>query len=100
MAKGDHQLCLCVEFLALLVPHSALRYESRIHGFGASSTTIRGELGWIRKAQQAEATAVEAERARDLAAVRRSRGSGAESRREAPPRVRVLEGARGESAYM
>ena len=52
----DHQLCSGVEFLALLVPHIALRYECRIQSFGARlrgrarwpSTTIRRELGWIR----------------------------------------------------
>jgi hypothetical protein len=28
----------------------ALRYECRIHSFGAASTTIRRTLGWIKKA--------------------------------------------------
>lgn len=31
----DHQLCCAVEFLAMLVPHIALRYESRIRTYGA-----------------------------------------------------------------
>jgi len=43
----DHQLCSAVEFLALLVPHIALRYESRIRTYGAISTSIRRQLGWI-----------------------------------------------------
>lgn len=51
----DHQLCSGVEFLALLVPHIALRYECRIQSFGALSTTIRRQLGWIRKSVDAQA---------------------------------------------
>ena len=34
----------------MLVPHVALRFECRIHSFGAISTTIRKALGWIQKA--------------------------------------------------
>ena len=45
----DHQLVSGVEFLAMLVPHIALRFECRIHCYGAVSTTIRRELGWIKK---------------------------------------------------
>ena len=45
----DHQLLSGVEFLAMLVPHIALRFECRIHCYGAVSTTIRRELGWIKK---------------------------------------------------
>ena len=51
----DHQLVTPVEFLAILVPHIALRYEVNIRTYGALSTTIRkrfrvdpetrGELG-------------------------------------------------------
>ena len=37
----DHQLVTPVEFLAMLVPHIALRYEVRIRTYGALSTTIR-----------------------------------------------------------
>ena len=37
----DHQLVTPVEFLAMLVPHIALRYEARIRTYGALSTTIR-----------------------------------------------------------
>ena len=48
----DHQLCSGVEFLALLIPHIALRYECRIQSFGARSTTIRRELGWIRTGEE------------------------------------------------
>ena len=33
----------------MLVPHIALRFECRIHCYGAVSTTIRRELGWIKK---------------------------------------------------
>ncbi len=45
----DHQLVSGLEFLAMLVAHIALRYESRIRSYGAISTTIRRELGWIEK---------------------------------------------------
>jgi hypothetical protein len=45
----DHQLLSGPEFLALLVPHVALRYECRIHYYGAISTTIRRALGWTAK---------------------------------------------------
>ncbi len=48
----DHQLVSGLEFLAMLVPHVALRYESRIHSYGAISTTIRRELGWIEKDEE------------------------------------------------
>ena len=48
----DHQLCSGVEFLALLIPHIALRYECRIQSFGALSTTIRRQLGWIRAKEE------------------------------------------------
>ena len=43
----DHQLTSGVEFLAMLVAHIALRYECRIHTYGALSTTIRRQLGWV-----------------------------------------------------
>jgi hypothetical protein len=43
----DHQLVPGVEFLAMLVPHIALRYEVRIRSYGALSTTIRKRFGWI-----------------------------------------------------
>jgi hypothetical protein len=51
----DHQLSSGVEFLALLVPHIALRYECRIQSFGAISTTIRRQLDWIRRSVDAQA---------------------------------------------
>ncbi len=57
----DHQLCSGVEFLALLVPHFALKHECRIHCFGAISTTIRRQLGWIRKGNEAQAPGDEVE---------------------------------------
>ncbi len=50
--RRDHQLVSGLEFLAMLVPHIALRYECRIHCYGAISTTIRRELGWIQKDQE------------------------------------------------
>ena len=37
----DHQFVTPVEFLAMLVPHIALRYEVKIRTYGALSTTIR-----------------------------------------------------------
>ena len=43
----DHQLSSGLEFLAMLVPHVTLRHECRIHTYGAVSTRIRKELGWI-----------------------------------------------------
>ena len=45
----DHRLTSGVEFLALLVPHVLLRFESVIRSYGAASTTTRGRLGWIKK---------------------------------------------------
>ena len=51
----DHRLCRHVEFLALPAPHTALRLECRIRCHGATSTTVRSELGWIRKGVEARA---------------------------------------------
>jgi hypothetical protein len=45
----DHQLVSGLEFLAMLVPHIALRFECRIYSYGALSTTIRRQLGWVDK---------------------------------------------------
>ena len=45
----DHQLVSGLEFLAMLVPHVALRFECRIHSYGALSTTIRRQLGWVER---------------------------------------------------
>jgi hypothetical protein len=53
----DHQLCSGVEFLAMLVAHVALRYESRIRCYGAISTSIRSQLGWISSEDGDNATA-------------------------------------------
>jgi len=43
----DYQLVSGLEFLAMLVPHVAIRYECRIFSYGALSTTIRRQLGWV-----------------------------------------------------
>ena len=48
----DYQLTSGVEFLAMLVAHIALRYECRIHTYGALSTTIRRQFGWVDKKGQ------------------------------------------------
>lgn len=45
----DHQLLGPVDFLALLVPHVLLRFQSVIRCYGALSTTVRRRLGWIQK---------------------------------------------------
>ena len=52
----DHQLCSGLDFLALLVPHLALRYECRIHSYGAISTTVRRELGWVAPKSESDVT--------------------------------------------
>ena len=44
----DHQLLTPVEFLAVLVPHVALKYEITLRLYGALSTTFRRKLGWIQ----------------------------------------------------
>jgi len=41
-----------LEFLAMLVPHIALRFECRIYSDGALSATIRKALGWIHNDQE------------------------------------------------
>jgi len=43
----DHQVVTGVEFLAMLVPHIQLRYESRARCYGAISTTLRRRFGWV-----------------------------------------------------
>ena len=44
----------------MLVAHIALRHECRIHTYGALSTTIRRQLGWVdRKGQGAAAPTTE-----------------------------------------
>jgi hypothetical protein len=45
--KRDYQLVTGLEFLDLLVPQIALRYEARIKNFGAISTKKRIQFGWI-----------------------------------------------------
>jgi hypothetical protein len=44
----DHQLLHPVDFLALLVPHVALKYEITLRLYGALSTTFRRKVGWIQ----------------------------------------------------
>jgi hypothetical protein len=44
----DHQLVTPVEFLAMLVPHVALKYEVTIRSYGAISTTFRRRAGWLQ----------------------------------------------------
>ena len=51
----DYQLLSALEFLAMLVPHITLRFECRIHSYGAISTTIRRQLGWIKKEETPQA---------------------------------------------
>ena len=53
--RRDYQLVSGLEFLAMLVPHIAFRYECRIHCYGAISTTIRRQLGWIKKEETPQA---------------------------------------------
>ena len=43
----DHQLLPPLDFLALLVHHILLRFQSVIHCYGAASTTLRKRFGWI-----------------------------------------------------
>ena len=45
----DCELVSALEFLAMLVPHVALRHECRIFCYGAISTTLRRKFGWIGK---------------------------------------------------
>ncbi len=44
----DHQLVTPVEFLAMLIPHIALRYEVTIRSYGAVSTRFRTAAGWLQ----------------------------------------------------
>ena len=44
----DHQLLPALDFLALLVPHIALRYQVTVRSYGAASTTFRRKAGWIQ----------------------------------------------------
>ena len=48
----DHQFVTPVEFLAMLVPHIALRYEVKIRTYGALSTTVRKRFGWIQEEEE------------------------------------------------
>jgi hypothetical protein len=50
----DHQRLSGLEFLAMLIPHVALRFECRIFCYGAISTTIRRRLGWVKKEGEEE----------------------------------------------
>ncbi len=49
----DHQLVTGLEFLAMLVPHIALRFEVTSRCYGALSTTIRKKFGWIKSGDSA-----------------------------------------------
>ena len=51
--RKDHQLTSGVEFLAMLLPHIALRYEVTIRYYGALSTTKRKKFGWIEEKTEA-----------------------------------------------
>jgi hypothetical protein len=44
----DHQLLPAIDFLALLIPHIALRFEILSRSYGAASTTFRKKAGWIQ----------------------------------------------------
>ena len=44
-----------LEFLAMLVAHVALRFECRIHCYGAITTTIRRKFGWVKKEGEGDA---------------------------------------------
>ena len=44
----DQPLVTPVEFLAMPVPHIALRYAVRIRTYGALSSTVRKRFGWIQ----------------------------------------------------
>ena len=46
--RTDHQLVTPVEFLAMLVPHVALKYEVTLRSYGAISTTFRKRAGWLQ----------------------------------------------------
>jgi hypothetical protein len=48
--KGIQPLLEGLEFLTMLVPHVALRFECRIYSY-ALSTTIRRQLGWVDRKQ-------------------------------------------------
>ena len=69
----DHQLVSGVEFLAMLVPHIALRYEVTIRYYGALSTTIRKKFGWIEEKAPSppDVLTLEEEEESDLVKVRK-----------------------------
>ncbi|MFQ5655290.1 MAG: transposase, partial [Planctomycetota bacterium] len=53
--KRDHELVSGLEFVAMLVPHVSLRYQVTIRYYGAISTTIRRQLGWIEQGGRSQA---------------------------------------------
>ena len=73
--KRDHQLCSAFEFLALVVPHVALRYESLFRMYGALSTTLRKRFGWIASKDGApsgdEVTVIDADEDSEFVQLRR-----------------------------
>ena len=46
-----------MHFLDLLVPHILLRFQSVIHCYGASSTTLHKRFGWIRPTASSQPSA-------------------------------------------
>jgi len=71
----DQQLCSAIEFLALVVPHIALRYESLFRMYGALSTTLRKRFGWIASKDGAptsdEVTVIDGDEDSEFVALRR-----------------------------
>jgi hypothetical protein len=57
----DHQLLTGLEFLATLVPHIQLRFEAKIHLYGALSTTLRKRWGWIGKRPEVSLASISAD---------------------------------------
>jgi hypothetical protein len=57
----DHQLLTGLEFLATLVPHIQLRFEAKIHLYGALSTTLRKRWGWIGQRPEVSLASISAE---------------------------------------
>ncbi len=67
----------------MLVPHIALRYECRIFSYGAISTTIRRQLGWIKKEETPQAP-------KDVVVVEEEDSQFAKVRRKNWARLRAL----------
>ena len=67
----------------MLVPHIALRYECRIFSYGAISTTIRRQLGGIKKEETPQAP-------KDVVVVEEEDSQFAKVRRKNWARLRAL----------